>query len=228
MNWSKRKLILLGTSLLALVGLGVAVSAVKMRSNRTDPAEPATVSASAADPAATSSVTVPEHTALHVRLNQAISTDRNKPGDHFTATVSEPVVVDNTTVVPKGAEVEGLVVDAERSGRLRGRARLELALQKVNVNGSEYPIRTTRASRVSGNHKKRNIAWIGGGGGAGAVIGAIAAGGKGALIGGPIGAGAGTAVAFATGRKNVHLPAESAMSFRLAEPVTIQTQTARS
>ena len=53
------------------------------------------------------------------------------------------------------------------------------------------------------------------------MIGAIAAGGKGALIGGPVGAGAGTAVAFLTGKKDIHLRPETQLTFKLAEAVTI-------
>jgi hypothetical protein len=201
---SKRNYVLGGGGVLLAAALALAAST---RIHRTVP------------------VTVPEETSIHVILNQAVSSDQNRPGDHFTATVSQPIVLDNKTVVPAGAEVEGLVVDAEHSGRLMGRARLNLALEAVNVNGTEYPIRTSSSLRVGGNHKKRNLAWIAGGGGGGLLIGAIAGGGKGALIGGPIGAGAGTAVAFITGKKDIRLPPETPLSFRLAEPVTINSKT---
>jgi hypothetical protein len=62
---------------------------------------------------------------------------------------------------------------------------------------------------------------IGGGAGAGAVIGALAGGGKGAAIGAAVGAGAGTAGAAFTGNKNIVLPAESAVSFNLLKPVEV-------
>jgi hypothetical protein len=99
---------------------------------------------------------------------------------------------------------------------------LQLALETVDVKGKTYEIRTASVSSSSGNHKKRNIALIGGGAGGGTLVGAIAAGGKGALIGGPVGAGAGTAVAFLTGKKDIRLPVETAVTFRLAEPLTIK------
>jgi hypothetical protein len=169
-------------------------------------------------------VTVPELTTIHVTLDQAVASNENRPGDHFDATVSEPVVIDGKTVIPQGAHAEGLVVEAKQSGRLRGRARLQLALQSVQVNGQEYDVQTTSRTRVGGNHKKRNLAWIGGGAGGGALIGAAAAGGKGALIGGPIGAGAGTAVAFLTGKKDIRLAPETPLTFELAEPVTVKVK----
>ena len=137
---------------------------------------------------------------------------------------SEPIVVENKTVIPQGATVEGLVVDARHSGRLMGRARLRLALETVAVDGKAYEIRTNSTSRVGGSHKNRNIGFIGGGAGGGLLIGAVAAGGKGALIGGPVGAGAGTAVAFLTGKKDIRLPAETSLTFKLAGPVTINAK----
>ena len=166
-------------------------------------------------------VTVPERTPIHVTLDQAVTSNQNRPGDHFDATVSEAVVVDGKTVIPQGAHVDGLVVDAKHSGRLMGRARLMLALESVEVNGQSYDLRTESSVRIGRDHKKRNWAWIGGGAGGGAVIGALAGGGTGALIGGPIGAGAGTTVALLTGKKDIKLRPETPVTFELAEPVTI-------
>jgi len=173
---------------------------------------------------ASDQVTVPETTAIHVRLDNVVATNESRPGDHFEATVSRPVVVDGKTVIPEGAQVRGLVVESRHSGRLKGRARLQLALETVSVNGSRYEVRTASDVRVGRGHKVRNLAWIGGGAGGGLIIGAIAAGGKGALIGGPIGAGAGVAVAFLTGRKDIRLPAETPLTFRLSEPVAVSVR----
>jgi hypothetical protein len=166
-------------------------------------------------------ITLPQETALHVSLDQGLASDQSRPGDHFEATLSEPVVIDNQTVIPEGVHVEGLVVDAHPSGRLMGRARLQLALESIDVNGKSYELRTDTSRRAGGSHKKRNWAWIGGGAGGGLLIGALAGGGKGALIGGPVGAGAGTAVAYFTGKKDIHLAPETPLTFRLAQPLTI-------
>jgi hypothetical protein len=191
-----------GTTLLALALVASAVTVA----NRPEP------------------VTVAELTPIHVTLDQAISSNQSRPGDHFDATISEPVVVDGKTVVPQGAHAEGIVVDAKPSGRLMGRARLQLALQSVDVGGQPYDLRTTSSARIGRDHKKRNWAWIGGGAGGGALIGAAAAGGKGALIGGPIGAAAGTTVAFVTGHRDIKLRPETPVTFKLAEPLTIDAK----
>jgi hypothetical protein len=166
-------------------------------------------------------VTIPRDTAFHVALSQTLASNQSRPGDQFEATITEPLVVNGQTVIPKGTAVTGMVVDARPSGRLKGRADLQLALRSVDVNGKTYDLHTHTSDRTGGAHKKRNLALIGGGAGGGALIGAIAAGGKGALIGGPVGAGAGTAVALVTGRKDIRLPAETRLTFRLTEPVII-------
>jgi len=119
-------------------------------------------------------VMLPEHTAIHVTLDQALASNQSRPGDHFDATVSEPVVVHDKTVIPQGAHAEGLVVDARQSGRLMGRAQLQLALETVAVNGQNYDVRTISHPRIGPDHKKRNWGWIGGSAAGGAVIGALA------------------------------------------------------
>ncbi len=167
------------------------------------------------------SITVPESTDIHVTLNDTVASNRSKPGDHFEATVSEPIVIDGMTVIPKGAQATGVVVDALPSGRIRGRAHLQLALESLSVDGQSYDIRTASEARIAGQHRNRKLALIGGGVGGGLLIGALAGGGEGALIGGPLGAGAGTAAVLLTGRKDVRLGPETPLTFRLANPVTI-------
>jgi hypothetical protein len=200
---SKRNYILLGGSLLLATGLALASSMALKRSNP---------------------VTLPDGTVIHVTLNQAVASDENRPGDHFEATVSEPVVVANKTIIPRGSPVQGLVVDAHHSGRLMGRGRLQLALETVTVNGKNYEIHTSTHTKMGGKHKKRNLELIAGGAGGGALIGAIAAGGKGVLIGGPIGAGAGTAAALITGKRDVRIPPETSLTFKLAKPVIVNAK----
>lgn len=165
--------------------------------------------------------TVPEGGIIEVKLDQALASNQSRPGDTFEASVARPVQVDGKVVIPEGTPVEGRVVYARRSGRLSGVAQLRLTLDSLQMNRTSYELHTNTVGRHGGNHKKRNIALIGGGGGGGALIGAIAAGGKGALIGGPIGAGAGTMMAALTGKKDFVLPAETRLSFRLHQSVTL-------
>jgi hypothetical protein len=168
------------------------------------------------------SVTIPAGTAIHVRLDQSLSSAQNRGADAFSATVAEPVVLDSKTVIPEGARAEGRVVAVHRSGHLKGVGAIQIALDSIDVNGRSYEIETTVAGRRGGNHKKRNLGFIGGGAGGGALIGALAGGGKGALIGAPIGAAAGTAGAYFTGKKDVRLPAESWVTFELTRDAKVE------
>jgi len=172
-------------------------------------------------PGAPEAMVVPAGTAIQVRLNHSLATNQNDSGETFAATLAAPVTVEGKTVIPAGANVKGTVVESRPSGRLKGHAYMTLALNTVEVRGADYKLHTGTVGRQSGDHKKRNILMIGGGGGGGALIGALAGGGKGALIGGPVGAGAGLAAAAITGRKQVRIPAETGMTFRLTQPLTI-------
>ncbi len=166
-------------------------------------------------------VIVPPSTSIHVTLNSALSSNRSNPGDRFGATVSEPVIVNGKTVIPKGAEATGVVVDSLASGKMERRAHLLVALETVTVDGSLYHIRTASNVAIQGHHRNHNFKMIGSGAGTGAIIGAIAGGGAGALIGAPIGAGAGTAAALFTGRHDIRFAPETPMTFELARPVSI-------
>ncbi len=183
----------------------------------------AVFASSAAAAWGTDPVTVPEHTTIHVVLDQAVATNQ-RPGHHFRATVSQPVVVDGKTIIPKGAHAEGVIVEAKEAGRIKGRARLQLALQSVDVDGQNYPIHTFSSREVGRSHMKHHLLWIGGGAGGGVLIGALAGGGTGAAIGGPVGAAAGTTVALVTAKRDIKLRPETPLTFRLAKPATINVK----
>ena len=157
-----------------------------------------------------------------MRLSSTVGSKISAKGDHFSATVATPVQVDGKVVLPKGAEVLGKVVEAVPQGRFKGAAILRLVLETVTVNEDSYDVQTSSVSRTQKGKGKRTATFIGGGAGGGALIGGLAGGGKGALIGAALGAGAGTAGAAYTGEKEIVLPAESALSFKLTEPLTVK------
>jgi len=166
-------------------------------------------------------ITVPAGTRLRVALVEGVSTTKNSPGDRFTATLAEPVIVDGKMVLEKGTKVRGSVVDVKESGRVKGRASIQLTLNEIVRDGKSLPISTKSFIAVAESTKKRDAAIIGGGAGLGAAIGAIAGGGKGAAVGAAIGGGAGTGTVLATKGKEIHYTPETRLSFTLSNSVEI-------
>jgi hypothetical protein len=167
-------------------------------------------------------IVIPEGTAISIRMGESVSSKSSSAGQGFSATVAEPVVVDGKTVIEKGAAAHGTVVDAKAMGHFKGGALLEVRLDSVTIHGKETPIQTTMVARSLKGKGKRSAGFIGGGAGAGALIGALAGGGKGAAIGAAAGAGAGTAGAAFTGNKDIVLNAEDLLSFTLKQALEVR------
>ena len=137
---------------------------------------------------------------VKVSLLEPLDTSKTKAGTTFSATVAEPVLSGKRTVLAKGTAVEGRVTQVTRPGRLKTPATITLVLTNVIGTRSVNAFQS-EALQVDGNsHAVRNVALIGGGAAAGAVLGGVADGGKGALIGAGVGAAAGTATAYLTGK----------------------------
>lgn len=175
-----------------------------------------------AKPEAPKRLIVPAGTVLTVRLGQAVGSKISSPGQTFTATVASPVTVEGGTVVPAGATASGTVVDAKPLGRFKGGAVLQLRLTSITVHGVEHSVSTFALTRTATGKGKRTAVLAGGGAGLGALIGGLAGGGKGAAIGALAGGGAGAGGAAFTGNKDVVLPAESALSFKLEQPLEVK------
>jgi len=201
-----------------------------------NPPPPGSVSGTApASPAATApvpsgapvirplDVTVPAGTPLSIRINQHISVKTSRPGDRFDGELADSVTNDSGHVlVPKGTPVGGVITASHRRGHFKGASILQLRLTSMTFDGRSYPLRTGSLTRTKKGKGKRTAGWIGGTTGAGMLIGGLATGGVGLLVGGLSGAGAGTLVAGATGNRDIEIPAESIVRFRLAEDLTVQ------
>ena len=164
---------------------------------------------------------VPTGTAITVTIDQSISSKNAKAGQGVVATIAQDVTANGKVVIPKGAHAKLVVSSAQASGRLSTPAKLYLRLKSVEVHGKTYTIATSSSGKTMGGKGKRDAGFIGGGAGAGALIGGLAGGGKGALIGAGAGAGAGTIGAAATGKKEVEFPAETRLSFTTRAAVSI-------
>jgi hypothetical protein len=173
-------------------------------------------------PAAHADVNLPSGTAIVVTLDQSVSSRDARTGQKLDGTVARDVSVDGKLAVPKGAHVQLSVADVQASGRLSKPAKLWLKVDSVELKGQTYFLSTRWSGQNGPNHNERNVVAIGGGTGAGALIGGLVGGGKGALIGAAAGAGAGTAGAAATGKKDVTFLAETKLRFVTTRPIKIR------
>jgi hypothetical protein len=155
--------------------------------------------------------TIPAGTHVTVRINHSLSSATANAGQTWNGTLTHDIVAEGKTVAKAGDSVAGKVTYVNRSGRLHKPGALSLRL--TSIKGET--VYSSRVSRQGKSHTKSNATKIGGGAGAGALIGALAGGGKGAAIGAAAGAGAGTGVAAATGKQEVTIPAESVLTFTI-------------
>lgn len=168
-------------------------------------------------------VTIPAGSALAIRIDQRISVKRNRAGDKFTGEIVEPVLAaDNSVLVAKGSPVGGMVVASHERGHFKGRSLLELRLTSLTMNGTEYPLTTKALAESKKGKGKRTAGFIGGGAGLGMLVGGVASGGVGLVVGGLVGGGAGTAVAGMTGNRDLDIPAETVVHFKLADDLVVQ------
>ncbi len=166
-------------------------------------------------------IQIPADTTLDARIDQTLSTKHSRVGERFRASLAAPLVMDGQEVLPQGAPIQGTVVMCKASGRFKGRGEIALRLDSIEYNGQPVAMVTALDAKLSGAHKKRDIAFIGGGAGSGAVIGAVAGGGAGAAIGAGAGATAGFVGVVITGKRQVVIPAEMVFTFRLKAPLVL-------
>ena len=168
-------------------------------------------------------VNIAAGTNLTIRINQHISVKTSHAGDRFDGEVVDPVVGDNDhVVIPKGTPVGGVVVASHRRGHFKGSSILELRLTSLTLNGTRYRLDTGDLTQTKKGKGKRSAAIIGGGAGAGMLIGGVATGGVGLLVGGLVGGGGGTLLSAFTGNRDIEIPAESIVRFKLADNLVVQ------
>jgi len=155
--------------------------------------------------------TIPAGSHATVRLNTSLSSATAHKDQAWSGALTSDIVAHGKVVAKAGSPVHGKVTYVNRSGRLHKPGALSLRL--TSINGET--VYSSRVSRQGKSHTKSNVTKIGGGAGAGALIGALAGGGKGAAIGAGAGAAAGTGVAAATGKQEVTIPAESVLTFTI-------------
>jgi hypothetical protein len=166
-------------------------------------------------------VTLNAGLSIPVRLLDGLSSDRNAPGDRFTATLDHELVVDGFVIAERGARVEGRVV-ASNPGKLGNAAGIAVELTRLNTSdGQQVAIHTDSFEKHAEPNRNADVETVAGGAVLGAVIGGIVGGGKGAAIGAGAGAGAGAGGVALSRTRPAALPPETRITFRLRTPVTL-------
>jgi hypothetical protein len=185
-----------------------------------------------AEPAAAASaptvreITIPAGTPLPVVLDTPVASDTSRVEDRVAAHLARPVVVGGETALSAGSQIGGVVTDATRSGKVKGRAHVAVKFESLSPAGGDehYTIRTSAVGRTAAATKRKDALEIGAPAAGGALIGALVGGKKGALIGAGVGGGAGTAVVMSTRGKEVRIPKGTALTLKLAAPVTVRVR----
>lgn len=169
-------------------------------------------------------VTVPAGTTLSLVLDTPVGSDTSRLEDQVRAHLAKPVMVDGVAVLPSGSTVSGVVAAADRSGKVKGRARLAVRFTTVTREGETepYAIDASDVARQAAATKKKDAARIAVPAAGGAVVGGIIGGGKGAAIGTAVGGGAGTAVVLSTRGEEVRLARGAAMTVKLTDALTVR------
>ena len=166
---------------------------------------------------------IPAGTAFTIRTNETITSEQ--PGKLYSAQVEQDIQDQSgRLLVPKGSQAQLVVVQMAEAGAV-GTANMELAIRSVSISGRTYQIATAGVEQqgdagLGANRRTAEI--VGGGAVLGTLIGAAAGGGKGAAIGAITGAAGGAAVQVLTRGKEVRVPAETVLTFRLNQPWRLQ------
>ena len=168
-------------------------------------------------------VTVPSGALVRMRLSEGLIAKLIKPGTAFDGTVLNDVIADGEVAIPRGATVQGTIVQSNASGAVGGKGQLALQLNSVSLSGRNYPIVSDTWTHYGRDKTGQTVSSAVGLGGFGALIGALAGGGAGAAIGAAAGVGAGIGASAASGRNDVVVPAEAIISFHLVQPAHVVT-----
>jgi hypothetical protein len=165
-------------------------------------------------------------TAISAKFDAGINSRTHKAGQMITGTVSSDVKdKSGRVVIPAGSRVHVTIAAIHESERKSDKTgKLVLTPTKVVIGGRSYPL-TGSASALDRTLKDRktnagDIAKVGVGVGAGALLGTAVSGGstKGAVIGGIAGGAVGTQRAIETQDRDVVVPVGSRLKVTLAAP----------
>ncbi len=167
-------------------------------------------------------ITIPAGTILRLRPGRSFGSDISRIEQPVTARLATAVLVNGHTALPAGSTAYGVITEARRAGKVKGRARVGVRFTQIAPhNGQRYSMQTRSWVAVAPATKKKDAMTIGIPAAGGAAIGAIVGGKKGAAIGAAAGGGGGTAVVLTTRGKEVRVGRGATLAVRLSEPLTV-------
>jgi hypothetical protein len=198
------------------------VASEDVPSSAARPTSPAPGTSRAQDPAAQyGEITIPAGQSLLVRMIDGVDSSKNQVGDVFHASLETDLYIRDSLVARKGTDVYGRLAEVKEAGHLSGSAELQLELIRIVIDGHDYPLVSSDYSLKGQGRGSDTAKKVGGGAVFGAIIGAIAGGGKGAAIGAGAGSAAGAGIQVFTRGKQVKVPSETLLEFRLEQPATV-------
>ena len=185
-----------------------------------------TVSGSTTDASVWHDVTVPAGTSLMLALDTGVGSDTSRVEEPVQAHLSHAVLIDGVTAIPENSIVTGVVTDATRAGKTKGRAHLAIRFDALVPHGQteRYPLTTGAIGRTAPSEKKKDAAKIAVPAAGGAIIGGLVGGKKGALIGTAVGGGGGTAVVLTDRGEEVRMAKGATVTLKLSEPLTLRAR----
>ncbi|MEO6829307.1 MAG: hypothetical protein ABI164_05815, partial [Acidobacteriaceae bacterium] len=175
------------------------------------------------NPYAQPMVTIPAGTPVHAMMLDGIDSKHTQPGARFRAVAVEDVILLNGAMaIPRGAYVDGVVIDSRPPGKLKGHPKLALRLTNAQIGNDRYALSSyvwARRGPGKGGETTGNVV---GGAAVGTIAGGFAGGGAGALLGMMIGGLGGAGLSALSGGAHLVVPAESVITFYLNAPFTLR------
>jgi BON domain len=168
-------------------------------------------------------VTVPAGVTLQIRINRGLDSNHAQAGTTFDGTVLNDVIAGGAVAIPRGAQVQGTVVDAKAAGIFKGQGQLALEITGLTLGGQNYPLTSAVWHREGADKSVTTVNSTLGLSALGAVLGAVAGGGTGAAIGAGVGGATGLAGSAASPSGQIIVPPESVLTFETAQPITVTT-----
>ena len=162
---------------------------------------------------------------LGLRIDSTVSSEVARIEDPVEARVTRDVRVGDEVAIPSGTRVLGSVVQVERGGKMKTKARIGIRFHTLVMDdGTRLTMSTEAVYRDGKSPGQESAAKVGAAAVGGAILGAIIGGGKGAAIGGSIGAAGGSAAVMAGDRNPAVLGSGTALTVRLRQPVTVTVE----